>query len=174
MDNSAGVWITGRPATLGGGQALDSLAAASRRPAALAARDPAPRGPVWTNVRLIPRLPAVIHWLRPVIHNLGAYPQAPPARSPSLVSGTMSEKCFGMNGNLEEPMALRAEQANGQIQWLTDEEGRAFFDAQARRLLQMSGDESLRRWDAGEYDAVADDPGHSEVMQLAVLIPFAR
>jgi hypothetical protein len=34
----------------------------------------------------------------------------------------------------------------------------------------MSGDEFLRKWDAGEID----DPDRSEVLTVAFLIPFVR
>lgn len=60
------------------------------------------------------------------------------------------------------------------LQWATREEGRRLFDAQARKLMHMSGDEFLRRWDAGEFAAIADDPDHPEIMRLAMLIPFGR
>jgi hypothetical protein len=71
-------------------------------------------------------------------------------------------------------MATTTDQAVAPLQWLTDDEARAFFDEQARALVGLSGEEFLRRWDAGEYDAIADDPEHPEVMRLAALIPFAR
>jgi|SRR5579884_238500 len=61
------------------------------------------------------------------------------------------------------------------VQFLSPEEGRALFDEQARRLLGLSGEEFLRRYDAGEFDAVYDDPGVGrEVVHLSMLIPFAR
>ncbi|GLW32306.1 hypothetical protein [Actinoplanes regularis] len=53
---------------------------------------------------------------------------------------------------------------------LTREEGLELFDRRARRLLDVSGEEFLRRWDAGEY-MESDDP---RVSSLAMLIPFAR
>lgn len=40
--------------------------------------------------------------------------------------------------------------------------------------MGMSGEEFLRRWDAGEYDEIADTEGHRHIMGLAFLIPFAR
>ncbi|MBA2755086.1 MAG: hypothetical protein H0U40_11605 [Chloroflexia bacterium] len=46
------------------------------------------------------------------------------------------------------------------IRFTTTEEGRAIFDDQARRLMNMSGEEFLRRWDAGEFAEIADAPGH--------------
>ena len=60
------------------------------------------------------------------------------------------------------------------VRWLTDEESRALFDQEARRVMGISGEEFLRRYDAGEFDAVVDDPDHREVLHLAMLIPFAR
>ena len=40
---------------------------------------------------------------------------------------------------------------------------------QARRYLGISGDEFVRRWEAGEYAGTADSPG---VMDLALLLPL--
>ena len=56
----------------------------------------------------------------------------------------------------------------------TPDEGRVLFDYQARKLMGMSGEEFLRRWDAGEFAAIADTPGHRHLMTLAGLIAFAR
>lgn len=53
---------------------------------------------------------------------------------------------------------------------LTREEGEEFFDRRARRLLGISGEEFLRRWDDGSFED-SDDPN---VTALAILIPFAR
>jgi hypothetical protein len=53
----------------------------------------------------------------------------------------------------------------------TAEEGRKIFDAAARRHLGMSGDEFLRRWDAGEF---ADDPDRPEVIEVALMVPLVR
>jgi hypothetical protein len=38
----------------------------------------------------------------------------------------------------------------------------------------MSGEEFLRRWDAGDFVDRVDDPDHPEIMRLAMLIPFGR
>lgn len=51
----------------------------------------------------------------------------------------------------------------------SEAEGRELFDAAARRFLGMSGEEFLRRRDAGEF--VEDD--RPEVTLVAMLIPFA-
>jgi hypothetical protein len=40
--------------------------------------------------------------------------------------------------------------------------------------MNMSGEEFLRRWDAGEYREVFDDPDHTHVLSLATLIPLVR
>jgi hypothetical protein len=71
-------------------------------------------------------------------------------------------------------MATPTEHTQDQAQLLSPEEGRAFFDEQARALVGLSGAEFLRRWDAGEFEALADDPDHPEILHLALLIPFGR
>lgn len=53
---------------------------------------------------------------------------------------------------------------------LTREQGLELFDRRARKLLGISGEEFLRRWDSGDF-MDSDDP---KVSSLAVLIPFAR
>jgi hypothetical protein len=57
---------------------------------------------------------------------------------------------------------------------LSPDEAYAVFDYQARALMNMSGEEFLRRWEAGEYDNVVDQPGHLHITRLAGFIPFAR
>jgi hypothetical protein len=52
---------------------------------------------------------------------------------------------------------------------LTFEESQRFFEAKALELLGITGAEFLRRWEAGEYLQIADDPEHSDVMYLAIL-----
>lgn len=58
------------------------------------------------------------------------------------------------------------------VKELTVEEARAYFDAQARRLVGMSGEEFLRRLDAGEFDDLIDEPG--PIGNLEMLSPFGR
>jgi len=53
---------------------------------------------------------------------------------------------------------------------LTEEEGRKFFDEVTRAELGMSGEEFLRRYDAGDFKGT-DDP---RVVGVSMLIPFAR
>ena len=52
----------------------------------------------------------------------------------------------------------------------TRDEGRELLDRAAREVLNMSGDEFLAKWDAGEFED-ADDPA---ITRVAMLIPFAR
>jgi hypothetical protein len=71
-------------------------------------------------------------------------------------------------------VATTAKQTAPEIIVLSEEEGRAAFDAAARRLAGMSGDEFIRRWEAGEFAEIADKPGHRHLIFLAGLIPFGR
>jgi len=52
----------------------------------------------------------------------------------------------------------------------TQDEGYALLDHAARECLNVSGEEFLTRWDAGEYEDM-DDP---MITRVAMLIPFAR
>ncbi|MBA2447932.1 MAG: hypothetical protein H0V51_07900 [Chloroflexi bacterium] len=70
--------------------------------------------------------------------------------------------------------ATLTEATDIEIRWLDGEDSQALFDEQARKLVGISGKEFLRRWDAGEYDGMADDPTHPEIMRLAALVPFGR
>ncbi|MBA2453354.1 MAG: hypothetical protein H0V47_09295 [Chloroflexia bacterium] len=58
----------------------------------------------------------------------------------------------------------------------TPEEGWEMFDSEARYLMNMSGEEFLRRFDAGEFYELAGGHGeeHSRLMSVIHLIPFAR
>jgi hypothetical protein len=58
--------------------------------------------------------------------------------------------------------------------WVTPEEGRRLFDEWVRERMDISGEEFIRRWEAGEYDEVWDTPDHLYIGDLAALIPFAR
>jgi hypothetical protein len=73
----------------------------------------------------------------------------------------------------EAIMALAPNRADT-VRFLEDEESRAFFDAQAHRLMGMSGAEFLRRYDAGEFAEHLDHPDHRGLTQLVMLIPFGR
>lgn len=60
-----------------------------------------------------------------------------------------------------------------QTRWhdLTSAEAERVFDAAARHYLNMSGEEFLTRWDAGEFRGDPDRPG---VIQLAALLSLGR
>jgi hypothetical protein len=60
------------------------------------------------------------------------------------------------------------------VRFVTPEEGRAIFDEEARRVKGMSGEEFIRRWEAGEYKEIADSAGYLHIGRLASLIPLAR
>lgn len=59
----------------------------------------------------------------------------------------------------------------GTIKELTREEGWGLLDKQARRYLDMSAEEFIEAWEAGQFDA---DPDRPEVMHVAMLLPFVR
>ncbi len=56
----------------------------------------------------------------------------------------------------------------------TAREGKELFDHQAKKTLGISGDEFLKRWDAGEYRGLNDAPEGRKVRRLVMLLPFAR
>ena len=66
------------------------------------------------------------------------------------------------------------ERVRGNVTILEGDEARAFFDAQARELVGMSGEEFLRRLDAGEWDEVIDDPEYANHLFLAMTRSFAE
>jgi len=57
---------------------------------------------------------------------------------------------------------------------LSPEESQAFFDEKAQTLLGISGAEFVRRYHAGDYDAILDDPEHSDLMYMAMFLPRDR
>ncbi|MGH2534324.1 MAG: hypothetical protein ACRDJW_18800 [Thermomicrobiales bacterium] len=54
------------------------------------------------------------------------------------------------------------------------DEGRRMFDEAVRETMGISGEEFIRRWEAGEYWEIADRPGSLYIGNLIALIPFAR
>jgi hypothetical protein len=71
-------------------------------------------------------------------------------------------------------MAIAPKHVDSGIRFLDDAESHAYFDRQAQRLLGITGEEFLRRYDAGEYATTKDDRELRAVMKLAVLAPFGR
>lgn len=54
------------------------------------------------------------------------------------------------------------------------EEARAYFESEIQRLLGMSGDEFLRRYDAGEYLDMEDSIENRNYLEASFLISFGR
>jgi len=79
------------------------------------------------------------------------------------------------SGDVEEvTVAIARKRTDNGIRFLDDEESRQYFDRQARRLMNMSGEEFLRRYDAGEFEAELDGPRHRQLAKLVMLLPFVR
>lgn len=60
------------------------------------------------------------------------------------------------------------------IHFVSKQEARELFDREAMKTLGISGDEFLRRWEAGEWQPVPDDTEGRKVARLSMKIPFAR
>lgn len=69
---------------------------------------------------------------------------------------------------VESRIAVKGDSA---VDIMTEEEARAAFDCAAQQLLNMSGDEFLRKWVAGDFDRDPDQPG---VIDLIMLLPLVR
>jgi hypothetical protein len=74
----------------------------------------------------------------------------------------------------QEPKDQLNSEAIPGIRMTTAEEARAFFDRQVRNVLDISGAEFLRRWDAGDYRPIPDTPEGRNIRRLVMLMPFAR
>jgi hypothetical protein len=70
-----------------------------------------------------------------------------------------------------ETMRKNQDKPNGKIHMLSRDEARSMFDRQAHRYANMSGDEFIRAWDAGEFD---DRVEQSDVQRVAMLLPLGR
>lgn len=49
---------------------------------------------------------------------------------------------------------------------ITARQGRQWYDEAVRKYMDMSGEEFLRRWDAGEWHELYDKPGHFHIGYL--------
>jgi hypothetical protein len=58
--------------------------------------------------------------------------------------------------------------------FVSPEEGRRMFDEAARELVGMSGEEFIRRFDAGEFAEIPDDEKHRNIIELGLMIRFGR
>lgn len=61
-----------------------------------------------------------------------------------------------------------------QIHYPSKQEAQRFFDAEAMNTLGISGNEFLRRWEAGEWQPVPNDTEGRKIARLSMKIPFAR
>lgn len=72
-------------------------------------------------------------------------------------------------------MGAKAKRSGERVHWITPEEGREIFEREAQRSLNMSGEEFLRKWDAGEFDPLIDDPKyHTKIISVYMLMPLVR
>ena len=71
-------------------------------------------------------------------------------------------------------MPSTTEQSTSGIRWVDDEEAHAIFDAEARRLMGMTGEEFPRRYDAGDFADIHADGENVRFTSLEMLITFGR
>ena len=64
--------------------------------------------------------------------------------------------------------------SRAQVRAATPTEGRRMLENQAIQQLNISGDEFLRRWDAGQYRQLTDCDLANKVDRVRALIPFVR
>lgn len=57
---------------------------------------------------------------------------------------------------------------------ISPDEGRRLFEEMAHELLNISGQEFIRRWDAGEFKDIPDIPENADILYLSFLIPLGR
>jgi hypothetical protein len=62
----------------------------------------------------------------------------------------------------------------GDDNFLSPEERRRQFDAAVLSRLGISGEEFIRRYDAGEYADIPGDEVHRDIIELALLGGFGR
>ena len=58
--------------------------------------------------------------------------------------------------------------------YVSTEETRRMFDEAARRMAGVSGEEFIRRYDAGEFTNTPDDEEHRDTIELAMLVNIGR
>ena len=75
---------------------------------------------------------------------------------------------------LQGRVDAESDETKSGIDLMTPEEAQALFDRRARALLHITGDEFLRRWDAGDYRPVPDNAEGRKVGELVMMMPFAR
>ena len=71
-------------------------------------------------------------------------------------------------------MALRHPIESEKSSIMPPDEAKAFFEREVQRLVGMSGDEFIRRYDAGEYAEIEDIPENWNIFRAAFLIGFGK
>ena len=61
-----------------------------------------------------------------------------------------------------------------EVVWVSPEEGRRMFDEAAREWAGMSGEEFIRRYEAGEYADMVESEDNRHIVDLVLMIPLAR
>jgi len=84
--------------------------------------------------------------------------------------------CYDTGDAKGHDMTETLSQTQPKTRWLNDEEAHALFDAEARRVMGISGEEFLRRYDAGEFDHHSDTSAEQDLdfWDLVLTIPFGR
>lgn len=75
---------------------------------------------------------------------------------------------------LRHPIESDEHEAPEGVIYLSPEKARAFFEEEIERLLGMSGDEFLRRYDAGEYVDMEESLENRRFLEASFLIHFGR
>lgn len=70
------------------------------------------------------------------------------------------------------PVVEYATEDDTSARYATDEEAWKIFDDSARYYMGISGEEFLRRWDAGEWSEEESD--RVPVVHVVSMLPFAR
>ena len=61
-----------------------------------------------------------------------------------------------------------------EVVYVRPEEGRRMFDELARKWTGLSGEEFIRRWEAGKYADLVESEDNRHIVELVLMIPFAR
>ena len=72
------------------------------------------------------------------------------------------------------PEHVDEEHEDDGIRFIDDDEARDLFDRNARRLLGISGEEFLRRYDAGKYNGPLEDGEIDNVRAMIMMLDFVR
>jgi len=60
------------------------------------------------------------------------------------------------------------------VHFVSKQEAREMFDLEAMQTLGISGDEFVRRWEAGEWQPVPDDTQGRKIARLSMSLGFHR